>query len=356
MTPEQSEQTPLERMLVDRKIAFDLLAQIRTTYPGLPPSASVRSLSQPGSRTAKVELSLLDRLLSETMRWSGHPALGLHIATAECLPLLPSFVESRSLAQVRTVSAELEALRRAAATLPIFDLTLSERGSLATVTLEQTLTPGLPALTRFWSEYLFGHVMRVLRRAQRRPGAAARRVCFRFAPPRFRAAHAAFFGSPVLFGQPSDALTFRRGLLDLPCTSARSGDEPQLSSGEQLLAPRVRALVAEHAPRPVDSEEAAQVLGLSQRMLRRRLASEGTTMSVLLDEERCRVACSELARGSSLEAIAERTGFADRSSFHRAFRRWTGLTPAQYLHRGLRWAHQDQLRAGSPGDELGAPH
>jgi len=30
--------------------------------------------------------------------------------------------------------------------------------------------------------------------------------------------------------------------------------------------------------------------------------------------------------------IAERTGFADDSTFHRAFRRWTGLSPGSYRH------------------------
>ena len=41
----------------------------------------------------------------------------------------------------------------------------------------------------------------------------------------------------------------------------------------------------------------------------------------------------------SVEAVAHATGYRDPSSFHRAFRAWTGVTPAVYRAR---------LKAGGP--------
>ena len=35
----------------------------------------------------------------------------------------------------------------------------------------------------------------------------------------------------------------------------------------------------------------------------------------------------------ALEVIAERVGYSDLANFTRAFRRWTGTTPAQYRRR-----------------------
>jgi len=35
-----------------------------------------------------------------------------------------------------------------------------------------------------------------------------------------------------------------------------------------------------------------------------------------------------------IKRIADRVGFSEVSAFHRAFKRWTGLTPARYRAQG----------------------
>ncbi|GGM76252.1 AraC family transcriptional regulator [Lentzea pudingi] len=75
----------------------------------------------------------------------------------------------------------------------------------------------------------------------------------------------------------------------------------------------------------------ARALGTSPRTLRRRLASSGTSYQALLDEVRAKRAVALLSRGDlSVEAVAERLGFAEAASFIHAFRRWFGVTPSRY--------------------------
>ena len=66
----------------------------------------------------------------------------------------------------------------------------------------------------------------------------------------------------------------------------------------------------------------------------RRLAEEGHTYQGLKDSVRKELAIVWLAEPQiSFAEIAERLGFADTSSFYKAFRKWVGSNPGQY--RGL---------------------
>jgi AraC-like DNA-binding protein len=78
-------------------------------------------------------------------------------------------------------------------------------------------------------------------------------------------------------------------------------------------------------------EAVAAVLGMSVRTVQRRLESEGTTFGALFDDTR-RAAALEYLRDPqmAIKEAAYRTGFSELSTFYRAFRRWTGGTPADY--------------------------
>lgn len=63
----------------------------------------------------------------------------------------------------------------------------------------------------------------------------------------------------------------------------------------------------------------------------RTLAREGTTYRELLDQLRLELSTRHLANPRmSLGEIAFVLGFSELSAFHRAFRRWTGTTPAEF--------------------------
>jgi AraC-like DNA-binding protein len=82
-------------------------------------------------------------------------------------------------------------------------------------------------------------------------------------------------------------------------------------------------------------ERCAQKLGLSVRTLQGKLAVQAIKFSDLVEEERERLARVYLRRGDmSLEEIAERLGYGEQTSFGRAFKRWTGMTPQRFRVAG----------------------
>lgn len=77
-------------------------------------------------------------------------------------------------------------------------------------------------------------------------------------------------------------------------------------------------------------DEVAKIMGMSGRTLRRRLAGLGTSYQAELDSVRKELALDCLASNQSMTRIAETLGFNDSSAFHKAFKRWTGMTPSEY--------------------------
>ncbi len=51
---------------------------------------------------------------------------------------------------------------------------------------------------------------------------------------------------------------------------------------------------------------------------------------MILDDTRREISEAELARGASATEVALLLGFSEVSTFHRAFKRWTGSTPAKW--------------------------
>jgi len=80
------------------------------------------------------------------------------------------------------------------------------------------------------------------------------------------------------------------------------------------------------------SADIADVLGLSKRTLQRRLAAEEVSFKELLDVYREEKAIAMLKIGNtSMSDIAYSLGYEEQSSFNRAFRRWTGVSPSSWL-------------------------
>jgi AraC-like DNA-binding protein len=73
---------------------------------------------------------------------------------------------------------------------------------------------------------------------------------------------------------------------------------------------------------------------MSVRTLNRGLAAEGTTYREVLEQIRRELASRHLANAqSSIGEVAFLLGFSELSAFHRAFKRWTGQTPAEFRRR-----------------------
>ena len=105
------------------------------------------------------------------------------------------------------------------------------------------------------------------------------------------------------------------------------------------LLERVRRALAAELQRGDPSLDAiAARLRTSPRSLQRQLQQAGTTLAALHNELRADLAARYLAeRSESISEVAFLLGFSEVSTFHRAFKRWTGQTPAAY-RRGRRIA------------------
>ena len=72
-------------------------------------------------------------------------------------------------------------------------------------------------------------------------------------------------------------------------------------------------------------------LSMSPQVVRRRLAEEGTSYQKIKDTIRSYTAKRLLANPEIPVAdVAERTGFSETAAFSRAFKKWTGATPAPF--------------------------
>ena len=75
----------------------------------------------------------------------------------------------------------------------------------------------------------------------------------------------------------------------------------------------------------------AKRLHCSERTLQRQLKAYQLNFQDILDQYRLEQSKLYLQQGKSLSEIAERLNYADQSAFGRAFKRWTGVTPKQFL-------------------------
>jgi AraC-like DNA-binding protein len=109
----------------------------------------------------------------------------------------------------------------------------------------------------------------------------------------------------------------------------------------------VRRRIIEALPSgPPALSAVARALGQSPRSLRRHLASEGTSFQRLVEQIRSELAAQHLQDPRlTVSEIAFLVGFSELSPFLRAFRRWTGLTPGEYRHRGKAPARSASLQS-----------
>lgn len=150
------------------------------------------------------------------------------------------------------------------------------------------------------------------------------------------------FSENLQFDRPRTRMIIAADCLDLPLK--RNDDELRRFLAEapgnilvryrdpESLGRRVRAHLRSLDPATwPDAERLAASLCVSASTLRRRLAEEGQTYQGLKDSVRRELAITWLAEADlGLAQVAERLGFADSSSFYKAFRKWFGCNPGHY--------------------------
>lgn len=156
--------------------------------------------------------------------------------------------------------------------------------------------------------------------------------------------HQRIYGCEVSFGQPDNRLFFNADIMDIPSLHA----EPELLHLHEKLASehvaklerqdvvaRVNRIIGEILETgQVNLEQVAAKLDIKPRTLRTRLAEANTNFNQLLADYRCNLAKRLLANtDESIDEIVYLTGFSEPSTFYRAFKRWTGVTPIEYRNQ-----------------------
>ncbi len=173
------------------------------------------------------------------------------------------------------------------------------------------------------------------------PRFAATRVTFRRQKPEDTTVFEKVFRAPLRFAAEHTAIYMHRdtALEPLPAANAelaRHNDQILAHYLTQLdkenLANRVHALLVEQMPNGEPSQERiARELHMSLRNLQRRLGAEGTSYTEILDSTRRQLALDYISSPRySINEITYLLGYSDASSFHRAFKRWTGKSPRDY--------------------------
>ena len=149
-----------------------------------------------------------------------------------------------------------------------------------------------------------------------------------------------FFRAPLRFDAEQNSIVFSTDWLRRPLP----GHDPEL---RRLLQKQVDALDARHRddfPEQVRSvlrralltghagaDQIAALFSMHSRTLRRRLDECGTSFKQLVDEGRYAIAQQMLEDSArDVSEIAALLNYADASAFTRAFRRWSGTTPAAW--------------------------
>jgi AraC-like DNA-binding protein len=290
------------------------------------------SLASIGARVNEDDFQIL---IENAYRLTGDRALGLHLGARLNLSahatVGQAFMTCENLEQV--LNFLLKYYRILA---PALDLRYEQRDGRCWL-IPETTDPAVR--DEFGHELLFATIVYNLKLL-----VGSNEVQFRvelpYAEPDYVAEYEAQFGEELFFGARQGSLSFGDEWLaaELPssnpallalyeqeCQRLLSDlvDQDNLSDQTSQL---LRKLEGHYPQMP----QVAEMLNMSPRTFRRRLAAEEVSFQQLLDSVRTEHATHYLKTTSlPLASIAYMVGFNDASNFRRAYIKWTGMTPRE---------------------------
>lgn len=295
----------------------------------------VEDLTDPGRR---VPLSAVQKVAARAITLSGEPGLGFYLGLS-MRASSHGYVGFAAMS-AKTLREALElAVRFAPTRSDAIAISWSEHAGEAAILIEE-LAPLGDARELIITSFVVGlHEIAAAITGRRVPDRAEVAMPEPPHAKRFRNV----LGDRIRWGRPATRLVFDASALDWPLVQAdpaalrlaREQCEKELDAlRRDGHAARVRSALTAPGGAFRSIDETAGALGMSVRTLKRRLAEEGTTFSAVLDEQKAARARTMLeAPDATIDAIAASVGYSDVANFTRAFRRWTGTTPASYRRK-----------------------
>ena len=153
------------------------------------------------------------------------------------------------------------------------------------------------------------------------------------------------FNCPIHFDQTENLIVFNKALYNI-CNSqfnkylysilqARADKVLEKLDNNIDFINGIRSLIAGRLSKGnFTADNIACSLHMSKRSFYRKLKEEGSNYQELLDDERKKMALSYLQKNDcQLQNLCYLLGYADNRGFSRAFKRWTHLSPSQYIQQ-----------------------
>jgi len=305
---------------------------------GIPGSAA----GDPKTRLPERKFQALWQIASEV---TGDPAIALRVST---------LVKPNALGIIGYLTTASESGRNAfelvrGLTPLLWEDAECELESDGDVAFIRCNTGSSPRSNRFTTEYAVGLAVamgRALAAGRSEPLEAR----FSYPKPAYGNEYERILRLPVRFDTGEDGVLFPIAMMDSSNPSADAALRQLLEryAADQLArlptgAPfsgRVRACVRSMLPLgSLTADTVAEQFSMSNRTLRRRLRAQGTSYQEILDDVRAELARHYLAREKrGIDDVSFLLGFSDQSAFTKAFRRWTGRTPAEFVRGRMRSA------------------
>jgi AraC-like DNA-binding protein len=272
---------------------------------------------------------------------SGDPMLGFRVAPPHPVSWLGVFGHLLMSSKNLKVASE-NVVRYLPLITPTVRTSIDKKSHSTCVCLH--LVPGKFVVPQQRYDFTWNMLLSTLRFVSGQADLRPTMVEYAFPAPASVDAYVERFGCPVRFDAARNAMEFANVDLQTPIPTSndlaaeglfRMLDERLQQVTHVGFTSKVRNLLISMIDKGGALREAvaAQLL-ISERTLQRRLESEGTDFSTLVDDVRREVAEQYLAHNQlTLKEMSFKLGFSDPRAFHRACMRWFGNPPSKFQIR-----------------------